>query len=69
MGSVSVTPTLPLAVAQAGGHAVYPALAAPAPALSQAIDALSRGTEAFGVNFLVPLMNRGALELAAERAP
>jgi nitronate monooxygenase len=69
MGSVSVTPALPLAVAQAGGHAVYPALAAPAPALSQVLDALSRGTEAFGVNFLVPLMDRGALELAAERAP
>jgi nitronate monooxygenase len=66
---VSVTPDLPLAVARAGGHAVYPALAAPPAALAPVIDALSDETQAFGVNFLVPLMDRGTLELAAERAP
>ena len=69
MGSVSVTPDLPLAVARAGGHAVYPALAAPPAALAPVIDALADETRAFGVNFLVPLMDRGTLELAAERAP
>jgi nitronate monooxygenase len=67
MGSVSVTPNLPLAVAHAGGHAVYPALAAPAAALAGVIDAVSDETEAFGVNFLVPLMDRETLELVAER--
>jgi len=63
-----VTPNLPLAVARSGGHAVYPALAAPAAALARVIDAVSHETEAFGVNFLVPLMDRGTLELAVERA-
>ena len=70
MGSVSVTPALPLAVAGAGGHAVYPALAMPPAALGPAIDALSAGGgPAFGVNFLVPLMVAESVELAAERAP
>ena len=69
MGSVSVTPALPLAVAQAGGHAVYPALALPPPALAPVLDALAERTRAFGVNFLVPLMDRASLELAADRAP
>ena len=67
MGSVSVSPGLPLAVAGAGGHAVYPALALPPAALEPLLAALAG--RAFGVNFLVPLMNRESLELAAERAP
>ena len=69
MGSVSATATLPLAVARAGGHAMYPGLALPPPALAPVLDALSAGTEAFGVNFIVPLMDPESLELAAERAP
>jgi nitronate monooxygenase len=67
MGSVSVRPELALAVADAGGHAVYPALALPPPALEPVLAALEG--RAFGVNFLVPLINRETLELAAERAP
>jgi NAD(P)H-dependent flavin oxidoreductase YrpB (nitropropane dioxygenase family) len=69
MGSVSVTPELPLAVARAGGHAVYPALGQPPEALGRVVDALSAETNAFGVNFLVPLLDRDSLALAAERAP
>ena len=69
MGSVSATPALPLAVARAGGHAMYPALALRPAALAPVIDALAAETAAFGVNFIVPMMNRGSLELAAERAP
>jgi nitronate monooxygenase len=69
MGSVSATPTLPSAVARAGGHAVYPALALRPRALAAVIDALEAETAAFGVNFLVPLMHHGSLELAAGRAP
>ena len=69
MGSVSATPALPLAVARAGGHAMYPALALRPAALAPAIDALAAETAAFGVNFLVPMINRASLELAAERAP
>jgi nitronate monooxygenase len=69
MGSVSATPALPLAVARAGAHAVYPGAGLPPAALAPVIDALAAGTRAFGVNFLVPTMDRGSLELAAERAP
>jgi hypothetical protein len=63
MGSVSVTAALPLAVARAGGHPVYPALGLPPRALAPVLDALGR-VAAFGVNFLVPLMDHRSLELA-----
>ena len=69
MGSVSVTPALPLAVAAAGGHAVYPTLGMPPAALAPVLDGLAAGTSAFGVNFLVPLMVPESVELAADRAP
>ena len=69
MGSVSATAALPLAVAHAGGHAVYPALALPPPALAPVVEALASATSAFGVNFIVPLMDRASLEVALERAP
>jgi nitronate monooxygenase len=68
MGCVSATPALPLAVALAGGHAVYPALGLPPQALAPVVDALAGQTAAFGVNFLVPFMDRGSVELAADRA-
>ena len=69
MGSVSATASLPLAVAAAGGHGMYPALALPPAALEPILDALAAQTQAFGVNFLVPFMDRGSLELAISRAP
>jgi nitronate monooxygenase len=69
MGSVSATPALALAVAQAGEHAMYPALASPPDGLSAVLDELTPRTEAFGVNFIVPLMDRAALDVAMERAP
>jgi nitronate monooxygenase len=69
MGSVSATARLPLAVATAGGHGMYPGLALPPPALAPVLDALTAETAAFGVNFIVPLMDRGSFELAVERAP
>jgi nitronate monooxygenase len=69
MGSVSATAALPLAVAQAGGHAVYPALALPPAALAPILDALDAAAPAFGVNFIVPLMDRESLDLAIERVP
>ena len=69
MGSVSATPALPLAVAAAGGHGMYPGLTLPPPALAPVLDALTEQTAAFGVNFIVPLMDRESLELAVERAP
>ena len=69
MGSVSVSPALPLAVAAAGGHAMYPGVGVPARALGPLLDELRRRTDAFGVNFAVPLMDREALEVAAVSAP
>src|SRR5215213_2150986 len=69
MGSVSATPRLPLAVAAAGGHAMYPALALPPAALAPAVDALADAGAAFGVNFLLTMLNRDSLELALRRAP
>jgi nitronate monooxygenase len=69
MGSASATPALPLAVARAGGHGMYPALALPPAALGPVLDALADATAAFGVNFIAGPMDRGSLELAAQRAP
>jgi nitronate monooxygenase len=69
MGSVSATHVLPLAVALAGGHGMYPGLALPPSALAPVLDALAERTQAFGTNFIVPLLDRASLELAAERAP
>ena len=69
MGGVSATPRLALAVAAAGGHAMYAALALPPPALTPALDALAGAGAAFGVNFIVPMMDPGSLEAALARAP
>jgi nitronate monooxygenase len=69
MGSVAATPSLPLAVAAAGGHGMYPALALPPAALAPVVDALAQRTSAFGVNFIVALMDRASLDLAVERVP
>jgi nitronate monooxygenase len=69
MGCVSVGAALPLAVARAGGHAVYPGLFLPPASLEPVLDELAASTQAFGVNFLVPMMDPDSLELAAQRAP
>src|SRR5215208_6853469 len=69
MGSVSATPRLALAVAAAGGHAMYPALALPRAALAPVVDALAGAGAAFGVNFLLSMLDPDSLELALERAP
>ena len=55
LGCVSVGAALPLAVARAGGHAMYPALFLPPAALEPVLDELASSTRAFGVNFIVPL--------------
>jgi nitronate monooxygenase len=69
MGSVSATSRLPIAVAAAGGHAMYPALGLPPAALAPVLAEMAEATSAFGVNFIVSVMDRESLELAAERAP
>ena len=69
MGSVSATPRLALAVAAAGGHAMFPALALPPQALAPSVDALADAGAAFGVNFLLTMLDPAALEVALGRAP
>jgi NAD(P)H-dependent flavin oxidoreductase YrpB (nitropropane dioxygenase family) len=69
MGGVSATPRLALAVSAAGGHAMFPALALPPAALAPSLDALAAAGAAFGVNFLVTMLDPESLELALERAP
>ncbi len=69
MGSVSATPTLALAVAQAGGHAVYPGLMLSAEQLEPIVDTLVERTRAFGVNFLAPFVERDVLDPIAARVP
>ena len=69
MGSVSASPRLALAVSAAGAHAMYPALALPPAALAPAVEALVEAEAAFGVNFIVPMMDPGSLELAVAKAP
>ena len=69
MGSVSASARLPAAVAAAGAHAMYPALALQPSALAPVLDELASGTSAFGVNFIVPFMDRDSLAAAIERAP
>jgi hypothetical protein len=54
MGGVSASAALPLAVARAGGHGMYPGLALSPPALAPVLEALAAETAAFGVNFIVP---------------
>ena len=48
---------------------MYPALSLPPAALAPVLDALAPRTAAFGVNFIVPLIDQGSLELAVARAP
>jgi nitronate monooxygenase len=69
MGGVAASPRLPLAVAAAGAHAMYPALGLPPAALAPVLESLGSATAAFGVNFIVPVMAAGSLELAVEHAP
>ena len=69
MGSVSASARLPLAVSAAGAHAMYPGLSLPPAALAPVLEALVAAKAAFGVNFIVPLMNVDSLELAVDQAP
>jgi nitronate monooxygenase len=69
IGGSGQVPELALAVTGAGGHAVYPAVSLSAAEAESAIDRLRAATGAFGLNFIVPLIDPEVLELAASRAP
>jgi NAD(P)H-dependent flavin oxidoreductase YrpB (nitropropane dioxygenase family) len=63
------TPDLVAAVAAAGGLGMLPAPMMTAGALEQALDALrERIPGAFGVNFLMPFIDRDCVTLAARKA-
>jgi nitronate monooxygenase len=64
-----VTPSLACAVAEAGGLAMIPAAGVPTSVLELAMDEVASRTGApFGVNFLMPFLDRSTLEVAARRA-
>jgi nitronate monooxygenase len=69
MAGVVRDAALPAAVAQAGGHGMFPALFLQAPYLERVIDDLDTRTRAYGVNFVGLMLDRECLELAAHKAP
>lgn len=65
----TATPELAAAVADAGALGMVGMPGAPAPAVAAALDRLGRlTTGAFGINFLMPFLDRGAVEAASGRA-
>jgi NAD(P)H-dependent flavin oxidoreductase YrpB (nitropropane dioxygenase family) len=68
MGGIA-TPPLALAVADAGGLGMLGGATVPAPILAEMLDALGARTRGvFGVNFLMPFLDRDAVAVAATRA-
>jgi NAD(P)H-dependent flavin oxidoreductase YrpB (nitropropane dioxygenase family) len=68
MGGVA-TPELAAAVANAGGLGMLGGVRLSAPFLTSALDQLRQQTRGcFGVNFLIPFLDRDCLEIAATRA-
>ncbi len=69
MGGVATVPSLPSAVSQAGGLGMVAALMSPPETLVSLLDDVERRTSRpYGVNFLMPFLDRGVVELAAARA-
>jgi len=69
MAGVVRDAALPQAVAQAGGHGMFPALFLSAPYLERVLDELNRSTRAYGVNFVGLMLDPECFELAAHKAP
>ena len=68
MGGVA-TAELAAAVADAGGLGMLGAIRLPAPFLTQVLDQLNQQTRGvFGVNFLMPFLDRSCVELASSKA-
>src|SRR5437763_15250678 len=68
MGGVA-SPELALAVAEAGGLGMLGGVLIPAPVLAEMLDGMRRQTSGvFGVNFLMPFLDRDAVAVAAARA-
>jgi NAD(P)H-dependent flavin oxidoreductase YrpB (nitropropane dioxygenase family) len=70
VGSFAASSALPAAVARAGGHGMVAALdLAPAGLARVIAEVEEAGGRAYGVNFVVPLMNRASFAAAIEAAP
>ena len=68
MGGVA-TPALAAAVAEAGGLGMIGGVMVPPPALAAMLDGIGQPARgAVGVNFLMPFLDRAAVEVAASRA-
>jgi len=68
MGGIATVP-LALAVAEAGALGMLGAAMVPAPVLAEQLDRLGARTPgAFGVSFLMPFLDRDAVEVASTRA-
>ncbi len=68
MGGIT-TPPIAVAVAEAGGVGMLAGVMAPAPVLSQMLDGMRAQTKGvFGVNFLMPFLDRDAVRVAAAKA-
>jgi nitronate monooxygenase len=69
MGGVATAPALPAAVAGAGGHGMLAAVVLPPPMLAGLLDATAAAAQGqWGVNFLLPLLDRDCVAVAAARA-
>ncbi len=68
MGGIGADSGLPAAVSNAGGLGMLGAAGVPAPRLSQLLDEMDAATtQPYGVNFLMPFLDRDAAALAARR--
>src|SRR5215471_14799321 len=68
MGGIALPP-LVLAVAEAGGLGMLGGVMVPPPLLAEMLDGLATRTDgAFGVTFLMPFLDRDAVDVAAARA-
>jgi nitronate monooxygenase len=69
VGFPAADPGLAVAVAAAGGHGMLAGVRMAAEDLAAALEFANRHTRAYGVNFIQPLMEPDAFEIAAAEAP
>lgn len=69
VGYPAAEPALAAAVAGAGGHGMLAGVRMTADELSRALDTLNSRTRAYGVNLIQAILDRDALEVAAEKSP
>ncbi len=69
IGLPAATPELAAAVAAAGGHGMLAAVTVAPDALSAGLDMINARTSAYGVNFIQPLLDPEAFEVAVAKAP